>query len=143
MARPVECRIAGSRQMRGYRTPRAVAAIAITEPLSTLITDMQTLAPASFRHFMHEPDTLLLDVRMPEEVALVALPGALNIPLHELPARVGEIGRPRAIAIYCHHGVRSDQAMRWLARQGHTELAHLDGGIDAWSLQLDPLLPRY
>lgn len=104
---------------------------------------MQTLAPHAFQTYLQQPDTLLLDVRTPEEVALATLPGALNIPLHELPARAADIGQPRAIAVYCHHGVRSEQAARWLQRQGHAEVAHLQGGIDAWSLQLDGAVPRY
>lgn len=104
---------------------------------------MQTLPPRPFQTLMHAPGTLLLDVRMPEEVDIASLPGALNIPLHELAQRLAEIGQPPAIAIYCHHGVRSEHAARLLERQGHGGVAHLAGGIDAWSIEIDPGLARY
>lgn len=104
---------------------------------------MQTLPPRLFQELMQAPDTLLLDVRTPEEVEIATLPGALNIPLHELAARLGEIGQAAAIAIYCHHGVRSEQAARLLERQGRTAVSHLEGGIDAWSVQIDPTVARY
>lgn len=104
---------------------------------------MQTLSPPMFQALMQTPGTLLLDVRTPEEVEIATLPGALNIPLHELPQRMQDIGRPAAIAVYCHHGVRSEQAARLLERAGHTGVAHLAGGIEAWSAQIDPALPRY
>lgn len=104
---------------------------------------MQTLSSLSFQALMHQAGTLLLDVRMPDEVEIAALPGALNIPLHELPARFAEIGRPAAVAIYCHHGVRSAHAGHFLEQQGYTQVSHLEGGIDAWSLELDPTVARY
>lgn len=104
---------------------------------------MQTLAPPLFQQYLQQAGTVLLDVRTPGEVAVATLHGALNIPLHELPSRVGEIGRPVAIAVYCHHGVRSEHASRWLEHQGFTGVAHLEGGIDAWSQQIDPSVPRY
>lgn len=104
---------------------------------------MHTLCPEDFQLLLQRPGVLLLDVRMPEEVALATLPGALNIPLHELPARHAEIGHPASIAIYCHHGVRSEHAARLLQRLGHPEVSHLAGGIDAWSLRIDPQTPRY
>lgn len=104
---------------------------------------MQNLMPAQFQQLLQQPGVLLLDVRMPEEVQIASLPGALNVPLHELPARYAELGQPAALAIYCHHGVRSLQAGRFLERQGHANVAHLEGGIDAWSSEIDPSLARY
>jgi rhodanese-related sulfurtransferase len=88
---------------------------------------------------------LLLDVRQPSEHAIAALPGSVLIPLHELPKRIDEI-RPdngQRVVVYCHHGVRSMMAAHFLARNGVTGVHSLAGGIDAWSLSIDPSVPRY
>ena len=85
----------------------------------------------------------LVDVRQPEEWALVRLPDAILIPLDELTTRLHEIDTERPVVLYCHHGVRSELAGRILERSGHTDVAHLVGGIDAWSRVIDPGLPRY
>ncbi len=88
---------------------------------------------------------LLLDVRQPEEHATAALPGSVLIPLAELPARAGEIEVPAGaqLVVYCHHGVRSRSAAALLERLGHREVVSLKGGIDAWSIRIEPGLPRY
>lgn len=86
---------------------------------------------------------LLLDVRQPEEHAFCALPGSMLIPLGELMARVGEVEPEGAtVVVYCHHGVRSLSGATILARAGVAS-ASLAGGIDRWSLAVDPNVPRY
>lgn len=104
---------------------------------------MQNLTPEAFRDLIARPGTVLLDVRMPEEVAIAALPGAINIPLAELGQRVSELNASAPIAVLCHHGVRSEMAGRFLERNGFVDVAHLTGGIDAWSQIIDPSVPRY
>lgn len=84
----------------------------------------------------------LLDVREPWEVELVALPGALPVPLGELESRLGEIDAARPVVVYCHHGIRSASARLLLADRGFTA-SHLEGGIDAWARDLDPAMARY
>jgi rhodanese-related sulfurtransferase len=88
---------------------------------------------------------VLLDVRRPEENAAAALAGSVLIPLDELPARAGEIELPAGaqLVVYCHHGVRSRAAATILERLGFGEVVSLAGGIDAWSLRIDPRVPRY
>jgi rhodanese-related sulfurtransferase len=85
----------------------------------------------------------LLDVRTDEELAIASLPEAIHIPLAELPQRLDELDRNRPIIAICHHGVRSEMAGRMLERGGFADVAHLVGGIDAWSLDIDPEVPRY
>ncbi len=89
----------------------------------------------------HPP--LLLDVREPGEADLVALPGATLIPLGELQGRLGELDPEASIVAYCHHGVRSGRALTILEAAGFARARHLAGGIDAWSVLVDPELPRY
>lgn len=83
-----------------------------------------------------------LDVREAWEFDLARVPGAILIPLGELAERVEELDRSRPVLAYCHHGVRSLHALQILQAAGFTELAHLSGGIDAYS-RLDPSVPRY
>jgi rhodanese-related sulfurtransferase len=87
----------------------------------------------------------LLDVRRPWEHATASLPGSYLVPLHELAARAGEIepqpGAP--VVVYCHHGIRSLSAVALLERLGFRDVWSLAGGIDAWSLLIDPRVPRY
>ena len=87
----------------------------------------------------------LIDVRQPWEHERAKLAGSVLIPLNELPARVSEItGEPAAlIVVYCHHGVRSLSAAAYLVRLGHVNIRSLAGGIDAWSCEVDPTVPRY
>jgi rhodanese-related sulfurtransferase len=90
-------------------------------------------------------DFLLLDVRQPEEHARVNIEGARLIPLGELSRRLDEIDayRDRPIVVHCHHGGRSMQATMFLRQRGFTNVRNMAGGIDAWSLQIDPAKPRY
>ena len=90
---------------------------------------------------------LLLDVREPWEVALAPLEVAgatlLAIPMGELPSRLAELSPSRPVVCVCHHGMRSLQVARWLERAGFDAVYNLEGGIDAWSREIDPSVPRY
>ena len=87
----------------------------------------------------------LIDVREPREWAFARLPGATHIPLGSLAGAVerGEIARDADIVVYCHHGSRSDMAARMLLAAGYERVRNLIGGIDRWSVEVDPSLPRY
>ena len=87
----------------------------------------------------------LLDVRQPEEHAFVALPNSRLIPLGELLARAEEIEdwRDEEVVVYCHHGIRSAQAVAQLKALGFTNVHNLAGGIDHWTSEVDSSLPRY
>jgi len=85
----------------------------------------------------------LIDVRRDEEWRIAHLPGAVLVPLHTLPLRLAELDRSRPVVLYCHHGPRSAQALALLEQQGFANVSHLKGGIDAWSREVDPAVPRY
>jgi adenylyltransferase/sulfurtransferase len=86
----------------------------------------------------------LVDVRQPWEHAVAALSDHLLLPLDELEERHAEVAPPEGalVVTYCHHGVRSLSAAALLERHGH-RVASLRGGIDRWSLEIDPRVPRY
>lgn len=85
----------------------------------------------------------LLDVREPEEVACARLEGSVHIPMGEIPNRLHELDPDADIVVYCHHGVRSANVAAFLTQRDFTSVANLTGGIDRWSLTVDPSLPRY
>ncbi len=88
---------------------------------------------------------VLLDCREQDEHDLVRIAPARLLPMSELPQRVGELDelRDAEIVVYCHHGVRSRQVAQWLHGQGFARVQSLAGGIDRWSQEIDPTLPRY
>ncbi|MBI4348722.1 MAG: rhodanese [Elusimicrobia bacterium] len=85
----------------------------------------------------------LLDVREPDEYEAAKIDGSVLIPLGELQARVGEVPKDREVIVHCHHGGRSAQAVRFLLQAGVQDAKNLDGGIDAWSCEIDKSVPRY
>jgi rhodanese-related sulfurtransferase len=94
---------------------------------------------------------VVLDVREPWELqtASVRADGftLLHIPMRDVPARLAELQQTHAldqqIACLCHHGMRSLQVATYLQQNGFTQVVNLQGGIDAWSKQLDPSVPAY
>ncbi|HEX7122031.1 MAG TPA: molybdopterin-synthase adenylyltransferase MoeB [Gemmatimonadaceae bacterium] len=85
----------------------------------------------------------LVDVREPWEWNLTRLAGATLIPLGRLDELLGTLDRSRETVVYCHHGGRSLRAAQRLMAAGFTRVANLEGGIDRWSVEVDPTLPRY
>jgi len=84
----------------------------------------------------------LLDVRSPEEAAVASLPGALLVTQEEA-GRVERLPKDTKIVFFCHHGGRSQQAAQHFASQGFSNIYNVEGGIDAWSQQIDSDVPRY
>ena len=85
----------------------------------------------------------LLDVREPWEIALASIPGSLGIPLQEIPARLAELRGAKEIIVMCRSGGRSQRAADFLAAQGFERVSNLQGGITAWSRDIDPNVPEY
>lgn len=104
---------------------------------------MKLLTVAELKQRLAQAPLTVVDVRTDEELAIAALPGALHIPMHELPQRLGELPAAGPVAVLCHHGVRSEMAARFLERNGFSDVYSVAGGIDAWSLTIDASVPRY
>ena len=86
----------------------------------------------------------LIDVREVSEHQICRIEGATLIPIRSIPQHLQELdddGPP--LIIFCHHGVRSLSVVDWLRRQGVENCQSMAGGIDLWSLQIDPTVPRY
>jgi rhodanese-related sulfurtransferase len=92
-------------------------------------------------------EPVVLDVREPSElqVASVKADGfkLLTIPMGVIPPRLAELNPEQPIACLCHHGGRSMQVAAFLQSRGFSHVANIAGGINAWSGELDPSIPRY
>jgi adenylyltransferase/sulfurtransferase len=106
---------------------------------------LRALAPAELAELLAAGAVTLLDVREPGELSIATIPGAVAVPLGQLLAGTGRdvIPKDLPVVVYCHLGVRSLQAGLALLADGWPDVAHLAGGIDAWSVQVDPSVPRY
>ena len=104
----------------------------------------KTIGPGELHERIRRGDDLLLiDVREPEEFEVARIPGARLLPLSRFPEWAPALDPAREAVLLCHHGIRSAQACAALSRQGFSRLYNLAGGIDRWSIEVDPTVPRY
>ncbi|GAB4546041.1 MAG: molybdopterin-synthase adenylyltransferase MoeB [Anaerolineales bacterium] len=90
-----------------------------------------------------ESNLILLDVREPHELEISALPGAVNIPLGQIAARMAELDSAKEMIVFCKAGSRSARAIEILASAGFKKIKNLQGGINAWAKEVDKSLPVY
>ena len=86
---------------------------------------------------------VLLDVREPVELEMAAVQTALHMPMRDVPNRLAELDRGSPIVVMCHTGRRSLMVAQYLVGNGFSQVFNLRGGIDAWSTEIDPQVPRY
>lgn len=107
-------------------------------------TSFLTITPKEFGERVRGGDDLLLvDVREPDEYELARVEGARLLPLSLFNEWAPSLDPERETVFICHHGVRSAQVCAFLARQGFRKVYNLAGGIDSWSAEVDPSVPRY
>jgi rhodanese-related sulfurtransferase len=108
------------------------------------MAELSEIYPAALKERLERGEQVfILDVREHEEIAIAAFPGAPHIPMNDVPARIGELDPRRETVVVCHHGMRSAQVAMYLLRNGFERVLNLSGGINAWSLEADPAVPRY
>ncbi len=90
-------------------------------------------------------ELLLIDCREAHEFEFCKIERAVLIPMNETPNRLTELEshRESRIVVHCHHGGRSFQVVQYLRSQGFETVQNMTGGIDVWSQQIDPAIPRY
>jgi rhodanese-related sulfurtransferase len=86
---------------------------------------------------------LLVDVREKWEYEASHIEGSVLIPLREIPGNLQRLAAERDVVCFCHHGIRSMDAAAWLRSQGVPGARSMAGGIDRWTTEVDPLVPRY
>ena len=116
-----------------------------------MIPQLTPLNFAAWRNATKADSTpIVLDVREPWELQTASVKPdgftLLAIPMRDVPARLAELqqyGASQPIACLCHHGMRSLQVANFLFQSGFTEVVNVQGGIDAWSKQVDTHIPVY
>jgi rhodanese-related sulfurtransferase len=102
------------------------------------------ITPAETKQRLDRGEKLLLvDVREPWEFEICSIPGATLIPMSSIPANLQALDTDDDVICYCHHGVRSMDVAVWLRGQGVAGARSLAGGIERWSLEIDPKVRRY
>jgi len=105
-------------------------------PLEVTVEEAQRLLAGS-----NPP--VLIDVREADEYAVCRIEGARLIPMNTVPTRLAEIPQDIPVLVQCHHGGRSMKVTQFLRSKGYAHVSNLKGGIDAWSIKVDPKVPRY
>lgn len=88
-------------------------------------------------------ECVFVDVREDDELKICRIAHAVHIPMGDIPRRMGELDRRKEIIVFCHHGVRSYNIASFLKQQGFANVKSMAGGIEAWSVEVDPSMPRY
>jgi rhodanese-related sulfurtransferase len=107
------------------------------------VNDLE-ITPAETKQRLDRGEKLLLvDVREPWETQICRIEGAKLIPMGSIPANLQALDTDDDVICYCHHGMRSLDVAVWLRNQGVASAKSLAGGIERWSLEIDPRVPRY
>lgn len=104
------------------------------------MTGVKNLSPSEFLSgFQNDPDSIVLDVRTPEEYTEKRLRGAINIDIYsqEFQAEIDRLDKSKSYYLYCRSGSRSFHAGLYMAQQGFTRLFNLDCGIIGWMYPVD------
>jgi rhodanese-related sulfurtransferase len=102
------------------------------------------ISAADAAALLTEGPVRLIEVREPWEFQTAHIDGTVLMPMGDVPARAHqELDPEERRVVMCHHGVRSMNVTAWLRNQGFEQVQSLRGGIDAWSAEVDPKVPRY
>lgn len=100
--------------------------------------------PRSAKELLDRGEAVLfVDVREPWEHQTAHIEGSILIPLRQVPANLSRFQAAGEVIVFCHHGMRSMDATAWLRSQGIERVRSMSGGIDRWSVEVDPNVPRY
>jgi len=102
-----------------------------------------SIAPKELEAKLARKEVLLVDVREPHEAEIARIPGAKLLPLNEIAMRAAELPQNEDIVLHCRSGVRSAKALQLLQTLGFRRVRNLEGGILAWSDEVDPSVPKY
>ena len=101
------------------------------------------ITPSGAKALLAEGKAKLIDVREPWEYQAAHIEDSILMPMGDIPSRAHqELDPDDCLLILCHHGVRSLNVANWLRQQGFETAQSIAGGIEAWSTQVDPAIPR-
>ena len=139
--RDARCRACGTREITELADDDERCAVGVGAPEPGEANAIPASRLAEWLRDGQELD--IIDVREPFEFAIARIPGARLVPLGTLERAIPTLDPGRQIVMLCHHGVRSHAAAELLRSRGFPRVWNLIGGIDAWSTEVDPTVPRY
>jgi rhodanese-related sulfurtransferase len=101
------------------------------------------MSPKQLATHLQSTSPMLLDVREPWEFEICQIEGSVNMPMGQVPQQLPQLQAASEIVVICHHGVRSQNVIRFLQQQSIDNLVNLDGGVDAWAREVDSDMPVY
>jgi rhodanese-related sulfurtransferase len=104
------------------------------------------ITPVEAKAKVEAGKAVLIDVREPGEHQIARIEGAELIPMNTVPQKLQYLeglADEKLLIVHCHHGMRSLNVVDWLRRQGVSNCQSMAGGIELWSAQVDPRVPRY
>ena len=105
---------------------------------------INSLSPREAKEFLDaNPNAKLVDVRTDEEYEIARIPGSILANNADRVKALLELPRDTPLVMQCHHGIRSLSASNFFINHGFTNVFNLTGGIDAWSDDVDPTIPKY
>jgi|SRR3990167_3528274 len=91
----------------------------------------------------NKADIVIVDIREPDEYVLGKINNALLIPILDIRSCLSQISKLKSVIVYCHTGTRSIEIVFHLQWLGLVQVKDLEGGIDAWSRNIDTNIPTY
>ncbi|MEO9038344.1 MAG: molybdopterin-synthase adenylyltransferase MoeB [Gemmatimonadaceae bacterium] len=142
--RDPECPVCGTRELCALIDYEGFCAQAGNDVEDDDMVMAGTIVPTDLSNSLNTGESVvLIDVREPDEWAIGRIPSARLMPLGTMPEAADALDRAADIVVYCHHGSRSHAAAHMLVEAGFTHVRNLVGGIDRWSREVDPRVPRY
>jgi len=144
LRRDPECPACGTREIRDLSHSEEVCAVPGPTDVDAVFAAVPEIEPTTLSSRLASGELLdIVDVREPHEWAIARIAGARLIPLASLESRLSELSPEREIVVHCKMGGRSAQAVRRLRAAGFKRVWNLAGGIQRWSLEVDPKVPTY
>lgn len=104
---------------------------------------IKNLTPIQAKELFKENKWRFIDVRETWEYEIAKINGSELMPMSNFHQHLQKLGKDENLLIVCHHGVRSLRICSLLIGKGYNNVINLEGGIDAWSQQVDPSIPLY
>jgi adenylyltransferase/sulfurtransferase len=141
LKRDPDCPVCGDRP--AIRTLHSYERTSCEVPMATEMTSDEISVTELKARIDSGEAPAIVDVREPQEYEICRIPGAVLIPMRELPSRVAELDPTAELVLHCRSGVRSANATLWLRKQGFVRVRNLTGGILEWIDTVDPSQPKY
>lgn len=107
------------------------------------ISGVRQITAADLKRMMDDGTQFeLYDVRTQAERDVATIPGAKHL-TQAAVEDIDDLPRDTLLVFHCHHGIRSQSAAQYFLAKGFVNLCNVIGGIDAWSMEVDPAVPRY